>query len=87
MFPFVASDAWPQFGLVAACGFAGAFVDTLLGSTLQALYKCKACGSKTESLRHCERKTTLSRGIPWMNNEMVNLTSGLAGGAFASALI
>ncbi len=87
VFLFMRGDARPLFYWVTLSGVFGSTVDSVLGGTLQALYRCKACGRKTELLRHCAGDTVRIRGLAWMNNEAVNLLSGLAGGAIAAILL
>ncbi|MBE6534546.1 MAG: DUF92 domain-containing protein [Ruminococcaceae bacterium] len=66
----------------AACAFFGAVIDSMLGSLLQAKYKCEKCSIITEKDLHCDSKTTLISGIKWINNDAVNLISCI----FASIL-
>lgn len=72
--------------LVAAAtlgGLGGAMVDSLLGATMQATY-AYADGRETE--RRVARDgapTTFVRGLPWLNNDVVNLLSSIAGALIA----
>lgn len=71
---------------VAAGGFAGALVDSLLGATLQAMHRCQLCGRITERPIHHNQAACLVRGWKWFNNDAVNLVSTLAGALLAMAL-
>lgn len=52
-------------------------LDSLLGASLQAVYRCPACRVECEAKLHsCGTKTVLVRGHSWMTNEMVNFISG-----------
>lgn len=67
----------------AAAGLAGAFADSLLGATGQAMYRCRVCGSETERAAHCGSTAERVRGFAWLNNDRVNLLSSLFAGALA----
>jgi uncharacterized protein (TIGR00297 family) len=73
---------------VVAGGLFGSTVDSLLGATVQAIYYCPACGKETERhpLHRCGGPTTLLRGWPWLNNDLVNLACALSGAAAALAV-
>jgi len=67
-------------------GLTGALVDSLLGATLQALYRCDRCGEETEKKICCAQPTQPSRGLPWLNNDWVNFISSGAGALVALGL-
>jgi len=61
-------------------GLAGALVDSILGATVQALYRCSACGTETEQIIHnCGRQTEHLRGWTWLDNDRVNFASSAVG--------
>jgi uncharacterized protein (TIGR00297 family) len=68
-------------------GVAGAFVDTLLGATLQTRRWCAACRTETEREIHsCGAATEIRRGLGWLDNDVVNFVATCAGGLLAAAL-
>ncbi|CDN45071.1 DUF92 domain-containing protein, partial [Paenibacillus sp. P22] len=67
-------------------GLAGAFADSWLGATVQAMYRCRVCGSETERAVHCGSASERIRGFGWMTNDAVNLLSSLMAGALAALL-
>lgn len=70
----------------AAAGLAGAFADSLLGATGQAMYRCRVCGSETERAAHCGSAAEHVRGFAALNNDRVNLLSSLFAGLLAWAV-
>jgi uncharacterized protein (TIGR00297 family) len=65
-------------------GVAGASADTLLGATLQERRWCAPCGMLTERAIHdCGTPTVRRRGWRGIDNDVVNLTSCVAGAAVA----
>ncbi|BBH21457.1 hypothetical protein Back11_28020 [Paenibacillus baekrokdamisoli] len=76
-------------GLIAAAavaGFAGAYADSLLGATVQAMYRCSICGSEMERAEHCGVAALRIRGCAWMTNDAVNLVSSAIAGLLAWAI-
>ena len=69
--------------VIVAAGIAGMLVDSFVGATLQARYRCAACGSGTERRQHCGVPSTLVGGTSLVNNDVVNTACTLAGGAVA----
>ncbi len=69
--------------LVTACGFGGSLVDSVLGASIQARYASRTTpGSVTE--RRADGSGPANRlvhGIAWVNNDVVNIASGIAASA------
>lgn len=66
--------------LITFTGFFGSFIDSVMGATVQAQYKCNICDKITERKYHCNNKTMFAKGFYWLNNNMVNFFSALCGG-------
>ena len=62
-------------------GMAGAVFDSLIGATLQRRGYCVVCLKPTEALRHCGEKTRCTEGAPFVENNVVNVLSTMAGAA------
>jgi uncharacterized protein (TIGR00297 family) len=62
---------------VTVSGFMASLCDSFLGGTLQAQYRCPVCGKRTERRFHCAAGCDRVSGLGWMNNDLVNLLSGL----------
>jgi uncharacterized membrane protein len=76
---------WVPLLLPAAAlsGLAGSITDSLIGATIQVMYRSTA-GNETE--RRTDKAGQMLpqfRGWRWMNNDMVNLISSLVGGLIA----
>ncbi|MBA3377413.1 MAG: DUF92 domain-containing protein [Chloroflexia bacterium] len=70
------TSVWVLVGVVTAAGFACSIIDSVLGATIQAVYRCPACDEMSERHRHhCGNRTGLIRGRPWMSNDTVNLVA------------
>jgi len=79
-----------RFGLVgamlaAAAGIFGMLSDSLLGATLQGRYTCPVCNAVSEQPGTCHAPLGLTRGVPWLDNDVVNL-AGSTVGAIVAAL-
>ncbi|HKC48868.1 MAG TPA: DUF92 domain-containing protein [Gemmatimonadales bacterium] len=71
--------------LAAAAGIFGMLSDSLLGSTLQGRYTCPVCTAVSEQPGSCHAPLELTRGLPWLDNDAVNL-AGASVGAIVAAL-
>jgi uncharacterized membrane protein len=80
--------SWTLGLSITLAGLLGSLFDSLLGSTVQAIYLCPACDKETEQHpRHtCGSETTLKRGLPWLDNDLVNLGCAIFGVAVALLL-
>lgn len=66
-------------------GLAGSLFDSLLGATVQAMYLSPTGETEKRASRE-GRVFPLVRGWRWMNNDMVNFLSSLAGGVVAAGV-
>jgi uncharacterized protein (TIGR00297 family) len=68
-------DLQKQLLIALVSGFSGSTIDSLIGATIQSLYKCQICGKITEKRLHCGKSATHTRGIQFFDNNIVNLVS------------
>ncbi|HHW14145.1 MAG TPA: DUF92 domain-containing protein, partial [Firmicutes bacterium] len=84
--PVDGGTVW-RVAIPAVAGLAGAFMDSLIGATAQAAYYCPACAVGAEGRRHgCGTATLLRRGVPWIDNDLVNFIATLTGALVAAGL-
>ena len=78
--------AW--LALTALAGLTGSAIDSLLGATVQGVWRCPGCGATIEVSRHqtCDAQAILVRGWSWLDNDAVNLFATLCGAALGYAL-
>jgi uncharacterized protein (TIGR00297 family) len=73
--------------MITLSGFIASFYDSFLGATVQAQFRCAICTKITEKKIHCDNKNSANvKGIPWINNDMVNFFNTIAGSAVALGL-
>ncbi len=70
--------------VIFIAGFSGSIIDSIVGATVQAQYRCPNCHKITEKEIHCSiYKTELVSGWGWIDNDIVNGLCTLSGGLFA----
>ena len=72
--------------VIAVSGFVAALVDSVLGSAVQAKYRCRVCGALTEKKVHCDQSGVLEKGLRWVDNDMVNFLNNVSGAVLALVL-
>ena len=78
---------WAATWAVAAGGVAGATADTIVGAWWQVRRRCPACAAATEQDPHaCGTATHVTGGLPWLDNDAVNLLATLVGAGAAIAV-
>jgi uncharacterized membrane protein len=67
---------------ITLAGLIGSLADSLLGATIQAIYRCPSCNKETERypVHTCGSQTQLVRGYSWLDNDWVNTACALVGG-------
>lgn len=73
----------PGTMLAAAAGIFGMLSDSILGATLQGSYSCPVCAAVTEQAGTCHAPVHLTRGVRWLDNDVVNLAGSGVGAALA----
>jgi uncharacterized protein (TIGR00297 family) len=70
------------FGLTALAGTAGMVLDSLVGATVQAQFRCPDCGRTGDSRAcACGHGACRVRGLEWLDNDGTNLVATCAAGA------
>lgn len=77
------SQQWPLLLIGGLAGLAGSLSDSFLGATVQQIFYCDQCQKETEKKSHCGRPTRPLKGWSWMNNDLVNGLSSVAGALVA----
>jgi uncharacterized protein (TIGR00297 family) len=72
--------------IAVAGGLSGSVADSLIGATLQRKGYCAVCGKPTENLAHCGKPTKRQSGVPFVDNNIVNLIATVVGAGASLAL-
>jgi uncharacterized membrane protein len=64
-------------------GLAGCSIDSVIGATVQGIYKCRVCNKITENRRHCGNPSIPLRGHKVIDNNVVNLIATICGAIVA----
>ncbi len=83
--PWIEWDA-AKLAIVIIAGFIGSLIDSFLGATIQAQYRCYVCSKVTERKIHCNEFAELIRGNKKFNNDFVNFVCTMSG-AFAGLIL
>ena len=76
-----------EFLTVTWAGFLGSLTDSLLGASLQSVYRDPATDELTERTEIDGRPTVRARGLRWLNNDAVNFIASLLAVLFAWLLL
>jgi uncharacterized protein (TIGR00297 family) len=84
------NPGWPLsviFGTTLIAGLVGCSVDSVIGATVQGMYKCSVCNKITENRKHCGSPSIPLRGYKAIDNNVVNLIATILGAAFAVLIL
>jgi uncharacterized protein (TIGR00297 family) len=65
--------------IITVAGIMGSAVDSILGGTVQAAFRCPNCKAITEKKMHCALPTEHVGGLLWFDNEIVNYCCAITG--------
>ncbi len=77
------------YAVVLVClagGIVGGIADSLAGAAFQRGGYCVVCLKPTEELRHCGEKTRVTRGVRYVENNVVNVLATVAGALVSAAI-
>ena len=74
-------------GTTMIAGLVGCSVDSIIGATVQGIYRCSVCNKITENRRHCGASSIPLRGHKVIDNNVVNLIATIFGATFAVVVL
>jgi uncharacterized protein (TIGR00297 family) len=74
-------------GTTMIAGLAGCSIDSVIGATVQRIYKCRVCNKITENRRHCGNPSIPLRGHKVIDNNVVNLIATICGAIVAALFL
>jgi len=68
-------------------GFSGSTFDSILGSSIQAKFRCSSCHQISETPEHCSKPATVIAGYKQIRNNTVNFAASAIGAVFTALLL
>ena len=68
-------------------GVTGAVADSLVGAAVQRKGHCVVCLKPTEALSHCGERARATSGVPYIENNVVNVIATLVGALVAAVIL
>lgn len=84
---FNSTKIFTYFSVITAGGFIGCLVDSYMGILLQAKYKGAKSGKYTEKPFLDNEKVILTSGLAWITNDAVNFISGFVSTAVSMLVL
>lgn len=78
--------SWLIIPIALFSGVLGALSDSLMGATIQAIYRYPDGRETERKVARDGRPNTFMRGIPWFGNDLVNMISSIFGALVGVAL-
>ncbi len=72
--------------IITIASLVGSTIDSILGASIQARYRCVICGIETDRKIHCGKKAVRIGGVEFIDNNVVNVIGTMSGCLFAVLL-